>query len=58
MGHSPLAEKFSRAETISGGSLGPPKKRSACRNQRYSRPQSLYAHDDHESEGIEVENES
>ena len=39
------AKKFRRAETTSGGSLGPPKKRSACRNQKYSRPQSLCAHD-------------
>ena len=28
----PRTEKFSPAETTSGGSLGPPKKRSTCRN--------------------------
>ena len=33
--------KFRRAETVSGGSLSPPKKRSVFWNLRYSRSQSL-----------------
>ena len=51
IGHGPLdfcrvkanfSEKFRRAETTSGGSLGPPKKRSACRNYEvFSSPESL-----------------
>ena len=53
----PRAKKFRRAETTSGGSLGPLKKRAACQNHRYSHPSVFAIMTDHESEGSGVENE-